>query len=310
MGTNKLGQDVLSRVIWGARVPLAIVALASSISLVLGLPLGLVSGFYGRYLDRVLVLVMDSIYAFPGLLLAIVVAAIIGPGVVNVSFVIALVYVPTYFRVIRNHVASVKQELGPLAGLSDDIEKVYGGYMESFEKLQARADELAANRRTLNAEVARRMDKWREVIGRLLTDINRDYNDLLTEAEGSGEVRLTDAREVERIGLEILVGFRGTEPKALDSFAQSGGERSIALTAFLLALQRRATSPVRAIDEFDVHLDPHNRELVSKVIIASARAANGVQYVAITPGQVTPPRDVNVLVVQNVGGKSVVSRRR
>jgi len=111
MGTNKLGQDVLSRVIWGARVPLAIVALASSISLVLGLPLGLVSGFYGRYLDRVLVLVMDSIYAFPGLLLAIVVAAIIGPGVVNVSFVIALVYVPTYFRVIRNHVASVKQEL-------------------------------------------------------------------------------------------------------------------------------------------------------------------------------------------------------
>lgn len=218
--------------------------------------------------------------------------------------------VPRKAGEVHPEIASVKQELGPLAGLSDDIEKVYGGYMESFEKLQARADELAANRRTLNAEVARRMDKWREVIGRLLTDINRDYNDLLTEAEGSGEVRLTDAREVERIGLEILVGFRGTEPKALDSFAQSGGERSIALTAFLLALQRRATSPVRAIDEFDVHLDPHNRELVSKVIIASARAANGVQYVAITPGQVTPPRDVNVLVVQNVGGKSVVSRRR
>jgi len=110
-GTNRIGQDVLSRVVYGARVPLSIVALASSISLALGLPLGLLSGFYGRSLDRILVLVMDSIYAFPGLLLAIVVAAIIGPGIVNVSFVVALVYTPTYFRVIRNHVAAVKQEL-------------------------------------------------------------------------------------------------------------------------------------------------------------------------------------------------------
>ncbi|MFA5896415.1 MAG: ABC transporter permease [Thermoplasmata archaeon] len=110
-GTNRLGQDVLSRTLWGARIPLSVVALASAISLAIGAPLGLVSGFYGGYLDRFLVLVMDSIYAFPGLLLAIVVAAVIGPGVVNVSIVIALVYVPTYFRVIRNHVVAVKEEL-------------------------------------------------------------------------------------------------------------------------------------------------------------------------------------------------------
>src|SRR6266581_1795149 len=82
-GTNRLGQDVLSRVIWGARVPLSVVALSSIISVAIGTPLGLVSGFYGRSLDRFLVLVMDSIYAFPGLLLAIVVAAVIGPGIVN-----------------------------------------------------------------------------------------------------------------------------------------------------------------------------------------------------------------------------------
>lgn len=115
-GTNRLGQDVLSRTIWGARVPLAVVALSAVISLAVGTPLGLVSGFYGGYLDRLLVLVMDSMYAFPGLLLAVVVAAVIGPGVVNVSIVIALVYIPTYFRVIRNHVASVKEELFVEAG--------------------------------------------------------------------------------------------------------------------------------------------------------------------------------------------------
>ena len=110
-GTNRLGQDILSRVIWGARIPLTVVALSAAIALAVGAPVGLLSGFYGGALDRFLVLVMDSIYAFPGLLLAIVVAAVIGPGVVNVSLVIAFVYAPTYFRVIRNHVASVKEQL-------------------------------------------------------------------------------------------------------------------------------------------------------------------------------------------------------
>src|SRR5207247_6413482 len=83
MGTDRSGQDVLSRIIWGARVPLAIIAVATTMSLVIGLPIGLLSGFVGGRLDRILVLVMDSIYAFPGLLLAIVVAAIIGRGILR-----------------------------------------------------------------------------------------------------------------------------------------------------------------------------------------------------------------------------------
>jgi peptide/nickel transport system permease protein len=110
MGTDRSGQDVLSRIIWGARVPLAIVAVATTISLLIGLPLGLLSGFKGGRFDRALVLVMDSIYAFPGLLLAIAVAAVIGRGILNISIAIAVVYIPTYFRIIRNHVSSVKQE--------------------------------------------------------------------------------------------------------------------------------------------------------------------------------------------------------
>jgi len=110
MGTDRGGQDVLSRIIWGSRVPLAIIAVATTISLAVGLPLGLLSGFAGGRLDRTILLVMDSIYAFPGLLLAIAISAVIGRGILNVSFAIAVVYIPTYFRVIRNHVASVKQE--------------------------------------------------------------------------------------------------------------------------------------------------------------------------------------------------------
>lgn len=110
MGTDQQGYDVLSRIMWGARIPLAIVAVSTTLSLLIGLPLGLLSGFKGGRLDRVLVLVMDSVYAFPGLLLAITIAAVIGRGVLNISVAIAVVYAPTYFRVIRNHVSSVKQQ--------------------------------------------------------------------------------------------------------------------------------------------------------------------------------------------------------
>ena len=110
MGIDRGGQDVWSRIVWGARVPLEIIALSTTISLVIGLPLGLFSGFVGGRIDRAILLIQDSIYAFPGLLLAIAIAAVIGRGVLNVSVAIAVVYIPTYFRVIRNHVASVKQE--------------------------------------------------------------------------------------------------------------------------------------------------------------------------------------------------------
>ena len=110
MGTDRSGQDVYSRILWGARIPLMIVTVSTLLSLAIGLPLGLLSGYKGGRFDRVVVLVMDSFYAFPGLLLAIAIAAVIGRGIINISVAIAVVYAPTYFRVIRNHVASVKQE--------------------------------------------------------------------------------------------------------------------------------------------------------------------------------------------------------
>ena len=114
-GTNVLGTDVLARVIFGARTALEVVILAVFFSLAVGLPLGLVSGFFGGRIDRVLVLIMDSLFAFPYLLLAIVVAFLlsdtrIGRGVLTAAIAISVVYVPQYFRVVRNHVISVREE--------------------------------------------------------------------------------------------------------------------------------------------------------------------------------------------------------
>jgi peptide/nickel transport system permease protein len=113
-GTTVQSTDVLSRVIWGSRTAIEVVVLALVFSLVVGVPLGLISGYVGGPLDRVLVLVTDALFAFPYLLLAIVVAFLlsdsIGQGVFTAAFAITVVYIPQYFRVVRNHVISVREE--------------------------------------------------------------------------------------------------------------------------------------------------------------------------------------------------------
>ena len=113
-GTNVMQTDVLSRVIYGARTAMEVTVLSLFLSLAIGLPLGLLSGFHGGKLDRMLLLVMDALLAFPSLLLAIVIAFLLGDklghGVVTAAVAISIVYVPQYFRVVRNHVISVREE--------------------------------------------------------------------------------------------------------------------------------------------------------------------------------------------------------
>jgi peptide/nickel transport system permease protein len=114
MGTTVQSTDVMSRVIWGAQTELKVVALALIMSLVIGVPLGLVSGYFGGPLDRGLVLIMDALFAFPYLLIAIVIAFLLtnafGGGVLTAAIAITAAYVPLYFRVVRNHVISVREE--------------------------------------------------------------------------------------------------------------------------------------------------------------------------------------------------------
>jgi peptide/nickel transport system permease protein len=116
LGTTVQSVDVLSRVIYGTQTELEVVVLALAMSLVVGVPLGLLSGYFGGILDRFLVLVMDAIFAFPYLLIAIVIAFVlstnssIGGGIMTAAVAITAAYVPLYFRVVRNHVISVREE--------------------------------------------------------------------------------------------------------------------------------------------------------------------------------------------------------
>ena len=110
-GTNQIGQDVFSRIIWGTRIALIVGLSSAVVSFLIGVPLGLISGFTGGPFDRVLTLIMDSLYSFPGLILAIAIAAVLGAGIGNIIVSIAVLYIPTYFRIVRGQTLSVKKEL-------------------------------------------------------------------------------------------------------------------------------------------------------------------------------------------------------
>ncbi|TLZ95786.1 MAG: ABC transporter permease [Methanobacteriota archaeon] len=111
MGTDPVGRDVFSRVLVGTGTSLQIMAIGVFAALLVGFPLGLFSGYTGGRIDKVLVLVMDSLYAFPGLLLAGLIAVLIGKGVVNIGLAVTVIYIPLYFRATRSHVLSAREEL-------------------------------------------------------------------------------------------------------------------------------------------------------------------------------------------------------
>ncbi|MDQ7844306.1 MAG: ABC transporter permease [Armatimonadota bacterium] len=110
MGTDQLQRDVLSRVLYGGRIPILVAVLSCALSLGVGTVLGWISGYAGGRLDRLLSLTMDAIYSFPGLILAIAIVAMLGPGLVNMTAAIAFVYIPTYFRVARGQVLAVRAQ--------------------------------------------------------------------------------------------------------------------------------------------------------------------------------------------------------
>ncbi len=109
LGTDDVGRDMLSRVIAGGGVMLQVAIVSVLACLAIGVPLGLFSSHTGGLVDKFFSLIMDSIYAFPGLILAIAIALVLGRGVINMALSITVVYIPSYFRVIRSQVLSIKE---------------------------------------------------------------------------------------------------------------------------------------------------------------------------------------------------------
>ena len=110
-GTDSYGRDILSRMIWGGQVSLTVGFLSVLLGCVVGVALGVVSGFFGGWLDGLIMRIMDVMLAFPGILPAIAVVAILGPGIVNVIYAIAISAVPVFARLVRGTTLAQKQTL-------------------------------------------------------------------------------------------------------------------------------------------------------------------------------------------------------
>jgi len=109
MGTDQLERDVWSRIVYGGRIPLTVALVSAAISFTCGTTLGWVSGYAGGWLDRGFSLVMDALYSFPALILAIAIVAVLGPGITNMVAAIAFVYIPAYYRVARAEVLVTRE---------------------------------------------------------------------------------------------------------------------------------------------------------------------------------------------------------
>jgi peptide/nickel transport system permease protein len=119
LGTDALGRDVLSRVIWGARASMQAGVLATVLAMVVAVPIGLLSGYWRGWLDTVVMRLVDTMLAFPFLILAVGLSAIIRPSLTNAAIAIGLVQIPKLVRVTRGEVLSLREEAFVAAAIVD-----------------------------------------------------------------------------------------------------------------------------------------------------------------------------------------------
>jgi chromosome segregation ATPase len=201
----------------------------------------------------------------------------------------------------------VSAQLQKLQDIPDDAERIYNDYSGNIDELRIKLAQLQENKKTMLVELNSRKTVWKEAVQALIQTVDPTYQSVLAAADATGFIKFEEGGgDIEEAGMDLYVGFRGGAPNTLDPFTQSGGERSVALMAFTLSLQSRIVSPIRAMDEFDIHMDPKNREAMFKMILSQMQK-QASQYIVITPSILTVfDRSAHVITVQAVHGSSDV----
>lgn len=199
---------------------------------------------------------------------------------------------------IEDEIRTVNAQLKVLGEVNVEAEKIYLEFKNKLEEYKEKLEEVKKNKEKTMQEVEKRTEEWKQVISKTISEINEKYNEIMSRINASGKVVLVNENDPEAAGLRLYASFIGTDLIPIDSFSQSGGELSAAVTAFLLAVQMYVVSPFRALDEFDVHMDPIVREKFLKAIYDVAKGSN-TQYLIITPNFPSfYADDINFIIVQ------------
>lgn len=207
---------------------------------------------------------------------------------------------------IFSDIQHVNINIASLGTVNQEAEEMYILADSKYRETELKAKELSENIKKTLEEIEYRKKIWRDFIRKLIENINPIFNEILSSIDASGKIVLRNLEDIRNAALEIYVGFKGAELTLLNSHTQSGGERTVSTMAFLLSLQKYMMSPFRAIDEFDVHMDPLYREKMLKMLLSIAYEDPNTQYIIITPGKVFVEENVNVIIVQNIEGKSLI----
>lgn len=212
-------------------------------------------------------------------------------------------------RKSRDILEDIRVKNAKLSGLDDvsqKAEEMYKDHKDLLEELKEKAEVAEKNRKKALEELDIRKDRWRTELQKLLKKVRKTYRQILKRVNAIGDVRMINPEDIEEAGLELTVGFRGAEPQTLDAYTQSGGERSTSIMCFLLALQQHIKSPIRALDEFELHMDPRNRQMMMRELLELMEDSKS-QYMVITPGRLVEIEQVpHVIAVQNAAGSSEI----
>ncbi|MEM3684442.1 MAG: AAA family ATPase [Conexivisphaerales archaeon] len=196
-------------------------------------------------------------------------------------------------------------QLKEMGDVASDAEAMYNEFKNRMSQLSQRIEELDRNKQETLKEIQERFSVWKRELQSLVAELSRKYAEVLSMVNANGRVALINSDDPTDAGLILMVSFRGDQLIPLDAYTQSGGERSTAVAAFLLALQGKVVSPFRAVDEFDVHMDKVNRQLFMKAIYEMFRRDDTSQYLVITP--IEPDvydAEANYIMVHKVASSS------
>ncbi|MEM0122906.1 MAG: AAA family ATPase [Conexivisphaerales archaeon] len=209
---------------------------------------------------------------------------------------------------IEEEIRTANAQLKVMGNVDQEAEKIYMEFRDKLDEYQGKLEVIKKNKDITMGEIKKRSEEWRSLMRNTISKINERYNEIMAQVNFSGKVVLENEDDPENAGLRLYASSAGSDLIPLDSFSQSGGELSASVTAFLLAVQTYVVSPFRALDEFDVHMDPLVREKFVKSIYDMIKNEEA-QYLVITPNFPTfYSNDINYIVVQKtqVGSTSKV----